>query len=148
MADASLYYLAENCQTVEDLVGNASELTEFTNQRSWIMARWCARANELGGGSGIKEISKVLPLSMRTCQHYASVWEKYQHLRDTYPRLSFSYFKECYNAGLTKDDASKALSHADTCELKIPAFPKMIKGEREEEFWVCDKCGSRHKVKS
>ena len=91
-----LYALAEKSETVEELVGNASELLELVNERSWLYAYWGYRAGELGGLKGLEDLATALPISPSTLRQYAETWKRFSTWRKKYPRLSFSFFHTCY----------------------------------------------------
>ena len=140
-----LYDLAKKSVSVEELVGNASELVAFANERSWLLAYWCLRAKELGGLAGIKEICRVLPITYRTGELYASVWEHYHHLFDKYPRLSFTYFSTLYTLGYRDGRAIKVLDKVDNESLSIPAMKELLEKRKPREKCVCPICKVVHR---
>jgi len=141
-----LYELGAKSDTLDTLVGNASELIVFSAERSWLYAFWCLRAKELGGMKGVKEIARVLPISFRTANQYAWVWRLYSPLRGAYPRLSFTYFLVLYQLGVRGKKAIKVLDHADTGGLSIPQMRARIE-KKDIEYCECPKCKGRHRKK-
>ena len=140
----NLYSLARKADTIEELGGNASELLELANERSWLFAYWCHRAKEISGPEGVREISRYLPISPTTCRHYAETWGRFSRTRKKYPRLQFSYFMNCYQSGLDGKQAKKALDIADDESMKPASFRNMLRGEHQKHKCTCPACGSKH----
>lgn len=140
-----LYDLADRCESIEDLTGNASELLALANQRSWLYAYWCFRARELGGLVGVKELCRILPVSAKTGELYSRVWEHYHDLKDKYPRLSFTYFATLYTLGYRDGRAVKVLDKVDTGSWSIPKMRRELEKKKPRETCTCPVCGVAHK---
>jgi len=124
--------MLDNCETLSDFEGNLPIVKETAVVRSYAMSYACYRGKVRGGKEGLEFVAKTLGISPKSAGNYYRAWDTFLYLIMDgddlrYPRLSFSFFATLYTYGLRGVRAEKLIERADTEEMTIPHFERLVK---------------------